>query len=98
MHLPQELMESAGSYLKIVGGFSFIQALIMTISAVIRSHGFTKDAMYVTVGMNILNIIGNYLFFGVLGFPELGVTGVAISTVASRTIGGSLYLFCFISE
>ena len=88
MDLPFELMNEASSYLRIVGGFSFIQALIMTVGAIIRSYGFTKDTMYVTIGMNLINVIGNYLFiFGPFGFPVLGVEGVAISTTVSRTIG-----------
>ena len=88
MNIPPELMEASLIYLRIVGGFAFIQALIMTVAAIIRSHGFTKDAMYVTMGMNLINVLGNYLFiFGPFGFPVLGVTGVAISTATSRTIG-----------
>lgn len=88
MDLPQELMPDASVYLQLVGGFAFIQAIIMTIGAVLRSYGYTKDTMYVTLGMNILNIIGNYLFiFGPFGIPVLGVEGVAISTVGSRFIG-----------
>ncbi|KAF0818061.1 MULTISPECIES: MATE family efflux transporter [unclassified Cytobacillus] len=88
MDLPEELLSQANSYLVIVGGFSFVQALIMTIGAIIRSYGFTRDVMYITIGMNILNVIGNYLFiFGPFGFPVLGVEGVAISTAVSRLIG-----------
>ncbi|MEH6944160.1 MATE family efflux transporter [Bacillus sp. JJ722] len=88
MDLPTELMGEANSYLSIVGSFSFVTALIMTASAILRSYGFTKDAMFVTIGMNILNIIGNYLFiFGPFGIPVLGVEGVAISTTVSRIIG-----------
>ncbi|MDF0726974.1 MATE family efflux transporter [Cytobacillus sp. S13-E01] len=88
MDLPLELLDEASIYLRIVGGFAFIQAIIMTIGAIIRSYGFTRDTMYVTIGMNILNVIGNYLFiFGPFGFPVLGVEGVAISTTVSRGIG-----------
>ncbi|RNA70091.1 MATE family efflux transporter [Alteribacter keqinensis] len=88
MNLPPELMDTALMYLRIVGGFAFVQALIMTAGAVIKSHGFTRDAMWITLGMNVLNVVGNYLFiFGPMGFPELGATGVAISTAASRTLG-----------
>ncbi|MGM9924000.1 MAG: MATE family efflux transporter [Bacillus sp. (in: firmicutes)] len=88
MDLPHELMDEADSYLRLVGGFSFVQALIMTIGAILRSYGFTKDAMYVTIGMNLLNIIGNYLFiFGPFGIPVLGVQGVAISTTISKILG-----------
>ncbi|WP_223700726.1 MATE family efflux transporter [Sutcliffiella deserti] len=88
MNLPIELLSEADSYLKIVGVFSFVQALVITMGATIRSYGFTRDAMYVTIGMNILNVIGNYLFiFGPFGIPVLGVDGVAISTVTSRALG-----------
>lgn len=88
MDLPSELMGESGLYLNIVGGFMFVQALIMTAGQILRNYGFTKDAMYVTIGMNILNVIGNYLFiFGAMGFPSLGVQGVAISTAGSRMLG-----------
>ncbi|ART75764.1 MATE family efflux transporter [Sutcliffiella horikoshii] len=88
MDLPPELLTEADSYLKIVGIFSFVQALVITMGATIRSYGFTRDAMYVTIGMNIINVIGNYLFiFGPFGIPVLGVEGVAISTVTSRALG-----------
>jgi putative MATE family efflux protein len=88
MDLPPELFDDANAYLKIVGGFSFIQSLIMTVGSIVRSYGFTRDIMYVTIGMNVLNVIGNYLFiFGPFGIPVLGVEGVAISTSVSRVIG-----------
>jgi putative MATE family efflux protein len=60
----------------------------MTAGAIIRSYGYTKDAMYITIGMNVLNVIGNYLFiFGPFGIPVLGVEGVAYSTTVSRLLG-----------
>jgi len=56
------------TFLGIVGGFSFTQALIATLSAIIRSYGNTRITMYISVGMNILNIIGNSIFlYGLLG-------------------------------
>lgn len=88
MKIPQELMQEALIYTQIVGGFSFLTALIMTIGAAIKSYGFTKDAMYVTIGMNILNVLGNYIaIFGPFGLPVFGVEGVAWSTAISRLIG-----------
>lgn len=94
MNLPRELLPEATVYLQLVGGFSFIQALIMTASAILKSYGYTKDTMYITIGMNIVHIIGNYLFiFGPFGLPVLGVPGVAISTVVSRLIGLLVILY-----
>lgn len=88
LHLSTEQMEIASPYLKIIGGFIWIEALSYAISSIIRSHGSTKSVMYVTFGVNIIHVIGNYLLiFGNFGFPEWGVTGAAISTVISRSIG-----------
>lgn len=86
--IEDKLMHEAKSYLVITGSFMFVQALLLTLSAILKSHGFTRDTMNVTIGMNVINVIGNYLFiFGPFGIPVLGVTGVAIATVVSRVIG-----------
>lgn len=88
MDLPHELMGEASTYMQIVGGLIFIQALIMTTGAILRSYGHTKDTMVVTIGMNIINVIGNYfVIFGPFGFPVLGVAGVAYVAGASRLLG-----------
>ncbi|WP_178075167.1 polysaccharide biosynthesis C-terminal domain-containing protein, partial [Pseudomonas sp. 2995-1] len=76
-----ELFEQANTFLIIVGGALIFQAVSVTMSAIIQTHGYTKETMFVTFGMNVLNITGNYLFiFGALGFPQWGVPGVALST------------------
>ena len=88
MKLPNEIMDEAITYMQIVGGLIFVQALIMTAGAILRSYGHTKDSMMVTIGMNIVNVIGNYfVIFGPFGFPVLGVAGVAYSTAISRFLG-----------
>ncbi|WP_203247651.1 MATE family efflux transporter [Sporosarcina beigongshangi] len=85
MNLQGEVLEHASKYLVIVGGAIFLQAIINSLSAIIRVHGFTKQTMYVSLGMNIIHVVGNYaLIFGKFGFPELGVQGAAISSVVSR--------------
>ena len=50
MGLSNELMPDAKVFLQVVGGLSFIQALIMTFSAILKSYGHTKDTMFVTIG------------------------------------------------
>ncbi|MBJ6363709.1 MATE family efflux transporter [Paenibacillus sp. GCM10012307] len=87
LNLQGEILEYAKSYLAIVGGGIFLQAIINSLAAIIRVHGFTKEAMLVSLGMNIIHIIGNYaLIFGNFGMPQLGVQGAAISSVISRAI------------
>ncbi|WP_409347189.1 MATE family efflux transporter [Paenibacillus sp. MBLB4367] len=96
MHLNEEQIRIAQTYLSLIGGFIWIEALSSAISSVIRSNGNTRDVMFVTIGVNVLHIAGNYLLiFGNLGFPELGVTGAAVSTVISRFLG-MLVLFVFL--
>lgn len=85
LNLQGEILDNAQKYLNIVGGGIFLQAIINSLAAIIRVHGFTKQAMYVSLGMNIVHIIANYaLIFGHFGMPALGVEGAAISSVLSR--------------
>lgn len=47
--------------------------------------GDTRTAMWVLLGGNAMNIAGNYaLIYGKLGFPELGLLGAGLSTLAAR--------------
>ncbi|MEG1286442.1 MAG: MATE family efflux transporter [Clostridium sp.] len=83
-----ELIELGTEYMQIVGGFLFIQAILMTFTAILRSNSLTKICMNVTLIMNISNVILNYIFiFGNFGAPELGVKGAAIATTLSRILG-----------
>ncbi|MBQ1349744.1 MAG: MATE family efflux transporter [Ruminococcus sp.] len=82
------LLDFAGEYLSIVGGFLFLQALHTAMSVIVRNHGMTKLSMFVTVGMNLFNTaLDTVLVLGLLGFPQLGVRGVAIATSLSRVLG-----------
>ncbi|MFD2629702.1 MATE family efflux transporter [Oceanobacillus kapialis] len=99
MDLPSEIMGEATAYMQIVGGLIFVQALIMTTGAILRSYGHTKDTMMVTIGMNIINVVGNYfVIFGPFGFPVFGVEGVAFSTAISRFIGFIVLLILLIKR
>lgn len=87
MDIRDDLMPMALTYMKIVGGFGFFQAISFTASAVLRAANKPNYAMQVTFIINILNIIGNYsLIFGHFGLPALGVEGAAISTSICRGV------------
>ncbi|QEN03849.1 MATE family efflux transporter [Thiospirochaeta perfilievii] len=78
----------ASDYFKVYVRFSIFQAVSLVFAGIVRSYGYSYIPLYVNIGANIINIIGNYLFiFGALGFPQLGVKGVAISTVFSQGAG-----------
>ena len=87
MDLAPELISEGLAYMQIVGGFAFLQAIALTMSAVLRSHDKAYYPMRVTLLMNVLNIIGNYaLIFGKFGLPQMGVVGAAISTSSCRMV------------
>lgn len=87
IQLPPELMHYARPFLCLMGGTLFMEAMNTAIGASLRAHGYTRDAMVVTVIQNVLNIIGNcILLFGLFGAPKMGVTGVALSSVFSRVV------------
>jgi putative MATE family efflux protein len=87
MQLPPDLMQYAQPFLALMGGSLFMEAMNGAIGASLRAHGYTRDAMVVTLIQNILNIAGNcVLLFGLFGAPKMGVTGVALSSVFSRVV------------
>lgn len=56
----------------------------------------TKTSMWILLGGNCLNIIGNYIFiYGKCGMPEMGLTGAGLSTLLSRIIMVIVYLVVF---
>jgi putative MATE family efflux protein len=86
--LESSLFSHAKTYLMIVGSMSFAQAIFVTISATIRSHGYTKISMRTTLAMNTLNAFLDAVFiFGWFNMPVLGVKGVAMATAISRVLG-----------
>ncbi len=88
MQVPDEMMNDANSYMRIVGGFIFLQALIDTFYQILRSNGRVVFGMVLSFSTNIINIIGNYLFlYGPLKTLGLGASGVAVASVASRLVG-----------
>ena len=82
LKMPVELHADAQVYLNIVGGLVFLQALFMSFSAIFRSNGLMKQGMYISVIVNVLNIIGNAILLN-----SMGIMGIAISSVFSRFIG-----------
>ena len=87
MQLPPRLLGLATPFLTLMGGTLVLESVNVVRGAVLRARGRTRDAMAVAVGQNLLNVAGNcLLLFGLLGFPRLGVLGVALSSVASRLV------------
>ncbi len=94
INMPLELYRDTQSYLNTILMFLFVPALFTLSSMILKSHGITKLSMYLALVMNIVNVVGNYIFlFGPFGLPVLGVRGVAISTVVSRSIAVAIMMY-----
>nr|WP_256931028.1 MATE family efflux transporter [Shewanella xiamenensis] len=75
-------------YLLICGSLSIGLVMNIAFAAILRSYGFTRSAMLVTLSTGLMNVLGNYIaLYSPFGLPVYGVTGVAISTVTSQMIG-----------
>ena len=95
--LEEEVRQSAYDYFIIYGGIcAFFCAFSLLQSGILRSYGYTKEAMYVTVIANLINVAGNAIsLYGFFGLPILGVKGVAWSSGISM-IASCIILQCII--
>lgn len=98
MGIEEEVLELGSLYFRIVGIPSIIMSLMFVMSAILRGAGDTKTPMMISIVVNGINAVLDYvLIFGFLFIPELGIVGAAIATVISRLIG-SLALFYYVNK
>ena len=77
------LMGHAKTYLRIVGGACFLNALLPIFSSYLRAFGHTKESLAASLLGNAVNLGLNAVFLFVFHW---GVAGVAIATVISRVL------------
>jgi putative MATE family efflux protein len=74
-------------YLSIVGGCVFLTAIFNTFTAIFKSNAMMTEIMCLSIGINIVNIIVNWILINGIGpLPQMGLTGAALATVLSRLI------------
>ncbi len=97
LHVSPEMRTYSMTYIYIVGGGVFLMAVFNVMVQILRCNGYTKIGMWVSLAINVINIAGNYLFlYGPLKYLNMGVAGVAISTVAARAIALiSVFIFFY---
>lgn len=58
----------------------------------------TKTPMWLLIGGNVLNIIGNWvLIYGHFGFPDMGLLGAGIATLSSRILMLMVFIAFFLT-
>lgn len=90
-----DVMENALIYL-IISAYSYpFLAVFNSCAAVMRAIGNSRLPMYVSVGMNVMNGIGNAIL--IFGF-SMGVAGAAWSTFASRAAASVVMFLILLSH
>ncbi len=85
--LADEVRNSAYNYFVIFGGYCAVfTAFSLLQSAILRSYGYTRDAMIVTIVANLINVGGNALALYTPFFKGHEVEGVAWASGASMII------------
>lgn len=60
-------------------------------AALFRAMGNSKISMYISILMNLINVIGNAIFL--FGY-QMGVEGVALATLISRIVAAAVIIQC----
>ncbi|SJZ75778.1 putative efflux protein, MATE family [Pilibacter termitis] len=83
-----EILPLAQHFFLLVGGLSVFWSILTVLGAVLRANGDAKTPMYVSLLVNLINILLDYLLiFGVGSLPPLGIIGAGVGTTLSRLIG-----------
>ncbi|HET6243999.1 MAG: MATE family efflux transporter [Bacteroidetes bacterium] len=81
------VVELAIPYFSILG-FSMLPLMVfMAFKNFAEGLSFTRQAMYISIISNLLNVFLNYLLiYGKMGFPEMGLNGAGWATFISRVL------------
>ena len=106
-----DILDTAETYNRILALSLLFRSLLMVLTAIYRGFGDAKTPMITNICINIANVIGNFLLIYPtrtltllgLSFPMpgagLGVTGAAIATSLSATLGSlALLANCFLRK
>lgn len=87
LHLPAELMDMAVPFMRVIALALAVEAVNITMFAVLRAFTFTKVSMRMVLAMNVLHVVVSApLVFGWAGLPALGVMGLAWGQLGSRSL------------
>lgn len=84
---PAEVVFLAKPYLAVIGVSLLPFMVFQTFKQFAEGLSMTKQAMYITIGANVVNVFLNYiLIFGKMGFEPMGLLGAGWATLISRIL------------
>lgn len=83
----QAIVAEGMRYLALIQWTFALFIITNVLMAALRSVGIVNISFYISVVSLIVNVAINYtLIFGKFGFPEMGILGAAVGTVAARIL------------
>ena len=87
LNQPPPVVTLAIPYLNIITVSVIPYMIFQSLRQFAEGMGNTRQAMYITLTGNALNIVLNYLLiYGKMGFPELGLNGAGWATLIARSV------------
>ena len=75
------------TYLSVMAWGLFPAIAFATLRGTIVALSQARPVMFIVIAATLFNVVGNYvLAFGKLGFPEMGIAGLAIASVGAHWI------------
>jgi len=94
----ESVVRLGSAYLRILFFGSVFTMFNFAINGALLGVGKTKVSLVVLIGVNLCNVLFNYLFiFGIGPFPAMGVAGAALGTVLSRCLGSIAGIWILVS-
>lgn len=90
-----DVMESAKIYLIITAVSTVPLAVYNASAALFRAMGDSKTTMWISFGMNMINVVGNAIL--IYAIP-LGVAGAAIATTVSRFVAAGVIFWMLFNK
>lgn len=89
------VMDSAATYLIFTGLSICPLALYNGCAALFRAMGDSRTTMYISLLMNLINLVGNAIL---IFLCDMGVAGAAIATLVARTVAAALIFKLMLDE
>ncbi|WP_172201690.1 MATE family efflux transporter [Niveibacterium sp. COAC-50] len=94
MKLPPALRPEAQPYLVILGVVLAVDAIIATMSSVLRAYTFTRDTLRLMLAMYALSLLaGLPLMFGWGPAPRLGLVGIGLGFLLARVASLAMHIW-----
>lgn len=93
--LEPEVHDAALKYFMIYGGVgSLVVAFSSFQMGILRTYGYTRQTLLVSIISNIINVFGNAIaIYGLFGIPVTGTSGVAAASIIALFVGCIIMFF-----